>query len=214
MGRTRASELFREGRMKPRVLEGKLELAGFRIGRVTVVARAGRDARGKCLWAFTCSCGSGIVKVAQAGALHAGRHLSCGCLLRENASKLQLKAPGVSSRNRLITNYRNRAARKGWAWELTDEEFFAKVSENCYYCGSCPLSDTRTINSNGRQHGDWHFLYNGLDRVDSALGYLRSNVVTCCRTCNLAKREMPQSEFVAWLKRLLQSGGGRACRSD
>jgi hypothetical protein len=40
------------------------------------------------------------------------------------------------------------------------------------------------------------FVYNGLDRIDSNLGYVRSNVVPCCAVCNYMKQELSLSEFL------------------
>ena len=191
----------------------KFDMTGFQIGRITVIELAGRDKQKQNLWFYRCSCGSGKVKRATTGGLRAGRYISCGCLAFERMSKLNLKPPGTSSRNRLIENYQRRARRKGLPWEISTQTFFALVVKDCYYCGSAPSSDTRIINANGKPDAAWHFLYNGLDRVDSALGYTINNVVPCCRTCNLAKRELPQSEFVGWLNRLVATGGGVACRS-
>lgn len=42
--------------------------------------------------------------------------------------------------------------------------------------------------------------YNGLDRVDSNLGYVAGNVVPCCRWCNQAKSSRPVGEFLTWLR--------------
>lgn len=43
------------------------------------------------------------------------------------------------------------------------------------------------------------FVYNGLDRIDNALGHSVENVVTCCWRCNKAKGEMSQREFLNWI---------------
>jgi len=36
----------------------------------------------------------------------------------------------------------------------------------------------------------------GLDRVDNAIGYLDGNIIACCAPCNIAKRDMSQSEYI------------------
>ena len=43
--------------------------------------------------------------------------------------------------------------------------------------------------------------YNGIDRKDNALGYVEGNVVSCCKFCQYAKRDLPYEEFVAHLAR-------------
>jgi hypothetical protein len=46
------------------------------------------------------------------------------------------------------------------------------------------------------------------DRVDSTRGYEVDNVVSCCRTCNIAKHDMPYGAFVAWAMRVAGRRGG------
>ena len=45
------------------------------------------------------------------------------------------------------------------------------------------------------------FVYNGVDRVNNGFGYEEGNAVPCCRTCNVAKRDMAVEDFLAWIKR-------------
>jgi 5-methylcytosine-specific restriction endonuclease McrA len=53
----------------------------------------------------------------------------------------------------------------------------------------------------------WHkdgrplFIYNGLDRIDSNLGYSVANCVPCCTKCNYAKGNMTLLEFKEWLSK-------------
>jgi hypothetical protein len=37
--------------------------------------------------------------------------------------------------------------------------------------------------------------------MDNTCGYTSDNVVPCCKTCNMAKRDMTVQEFTSWLKR-------------
>lgn len=36
---------------------------------------------------------------------------------------------------------------------------------------------------------------NGIDRVDNSLGYILSNVVSCCKICNYMKKDLSEQEF-------------------
>ena len=40
-----------------------------------------------------------------------------------------------------------------------------------------------------------HVSYNGIDRLDSSLGYTKDNIVTCCKICNYAKNKMKFEDF-------------------
>ena len=43
---------------------------------------------------------------------------------------------------------------------------------------------------------------NGVDRINSNIGYTEENTVPCCKYCNTAKNTMTQNEFKMWIKRV------------
>lgn len=47
------------------------------------------------------------------------------------------------------------------------------------------------------------YTYNGVDRVNNSDGYTIKNCVPCCAICNYAKRDLSETEFVAWARRLV-----------
>lgn len=83
-------------------------------------------------------------------------------------------------------------------FDLTLEEFIDLSQKNCYYC------DIEPAVSKGHRPWSAYVKMNGLDRINSDLGYTKDNVVTCCRTCNIAKSSMSREEFLAWAFRLVQ----------
>jgi len=101
----------------------------------------------------------------------------------------------------VLSKYRGRAPKRGLVWELTDEQFIVLVSDSCHYCGASPDSVIRPWRKSGVP-----FLYNGIDRKDNDVGYTTVNVVTCCKTCNFAKRNLTYREFVAYLHRIQAFG--------
>lgn len=90
---------------------------------------------------------------------------------------------------------RNASKEKGF--DLLLEDFISISTKNCHYCNSEP---TRT-----RGHREWsaEVFSNGLDRVDSSMGYLINNIVPCCKYCNFAKLDRSEMEFLEWAKRLM-----------
>ncbi len=46
------------------------------------------------------------------------------------------------------------------------------------------------------------YIYNGIDRTDNDLGYITTNVVPCCATCNYAKKGKTVEEFFTWARRI------------
>ena len=107
------------------------------------------------------------------------------------------RSPGEAARLHVLRQYQRNAKRNGRAWELTDEDFDELTSSDCFYCGVAPSG----VFSTGKYEGA-DFVYNGIDRVDSSGNYVRQNVVPCCRICNIAKRDMPFGEFLAYVGRL------------
>jgi hypothetical protein len=119
---------------------------------------------------------------------------SCGCLKHESIlSKLPvLHANNVKPEAAFNTargNYICSAKKRNLKFSLSDEELKALFSSSCYYCGSSPN------NKSVADSGDV-YLYNGVDRLDSTAGYVFSNCVACCITCNWMKKNMPVQTFI------------------
>lgn len=167
-----------------------LDRTGQRYGKLIVVQFAGikqHQTGRSTLWLCRCDCGNEI-KVFS-GSLGSGRSINCGC-----ARKL---TSGEAARNEVLHVYQVSAQKRGYAWELTDEDFDRLTSQDCFYCGEPPNTVKRTrSNSNGE------FVYNGIDRVDNAFGYAPENVVTACTTCNMIKRNLSFDDFLAKIDKI------------
>lgn len=112
---------------------------------------------------------------------------------------------GESGLNALFYKYKKLAEKKNRQFLLTKEQFKILTSSNCVYCGSQP-SDICTADpgrvTTRRIKSTWgDYVYNGVDRIDSSLGYTSSNCASCCKHCNWMKRNMSYSE---WLNRMKQ----------
>jgi hypothetical protein len=95
------------------------------------------------------------------------------------------------SHERLISlkfyDYRYRAKKRRLRFELTKEQFEKLVTQECSYCETLP-----GIN------------FNGVDRVDSNLGYVFSNCVSACKVCNRWKSDMALKQFVMFVKAIYE----------
>jgi len=89
--------------------------------------------------------------------------------------------------------YHINAKARGLVWELTEEQFDFITASPCHYCRVQP--QTISEFKSGR------FVYNGIDRKNTNLGYTLANVVPCCFLCNHAKGTTPYGQFITWLKR-------------
>lgn len=93
--------------------------------------------------------------------------------------------------NRLYATYVKGAADRGLAFDLSQNEFGVITKQSCFYCG-CPPS---TIWNVARKGNPEPYIYNGIDRLDSDIGYVADNVVACCSICNYMKQELSVSDF-------------------
>ncbi len=139
-------------------------------------------------WVVRCDCG--VEKTMRGDIVVKAK--SCGCGLGAEFARLP---PGIAVRNLVLRGYKDNAAHKKIAWELSNEQTLALLQGTCTYCGEPP---TRTRFKPGANGG---FTSNGIDRVDNSKGYIPDNVVSCCEVCNYAKRDMPVEKFLAYLKR-------------
>lgn len=141
-----------------------------------------------------CSCGN----LARVGHNRLKETQSCGCLLGwsvRTGDNARL-GWGQSFLNRLFRQYRRNAKIKGREFLLSKDEFKDLITTNCHYCKRLPNDVWERADPN--QQKDRHygkFRYNGVDRLDSQLGYTRENSLPCCKTCNRMKNDFTTEEF-------------------
>ncbi len=153
-------------------------------------------------WLFKCKCGN--EKVINLRSYKTGQTKSCGCLQKQNHYRLP---EGESCFNKLYYSYTIQAKRKNLPFELSKELFRQLTKGTCYYCGLLPFVNypiQKGLSSNGT------YIYNGIDRLNSVEGYIKTNVVTCCKHCNIAKRCMTEQQFVTWVRRVYEHTKSRS----
>lgn len=82
--------------------------------------------------------------------------------------------------------------KRGYNFELSEEEFRELTSMKCVYCGSEPSNVYR----NEERFYNGNYIYNGIDRVDNTQGYSKENCVPCCKKCNYMKRNLTYDDFI------------------
>lgn len=97
----------------------------------------------------------------------------------------------------VLDNYKRAAERRGYNFNLTEEEFFSLIISDCYYCGT----SLSMVNNEQKCRGRI-LLYNGVDRKDNSIGYDKENCVPCCKICNNSKASLTLEEWNAWITRI------------
>jgi hypothetical protein len=83
-------------------------------------------------------------------------------------------------------NYKRTAELKQLDFELSEEEFNKIVKTECSYCGMM------------QEKG-----FNGIDRVNSLVGYIPGNCVSCCAMCNYIKGCIDKYVFLHRIEHIL-----------
>lgn len=187
-------------------MQRRADRTGNRFGRLRVIECLGVAPRGHRWWGCECDCGEKIS--VRSRELSRGHTQSCGCLSREALKNSKARGRnrlpfGHASRNELLASYIKSAKDRGYAWELSLEQFIDLVTGPCVYCGTARDKVRKpNIGVNGG------FEYTGIDRVNNGEGYTLSNTVSCCWICNRAKHVLSSSEFQAWIDRLVKFQSG------
>jgi hypothetical protein len=171
------------------------------FGQLTALERISvRSKSGPIKIVVRCKCVCGQEKLVAATKLRSRRTRSCGCSTAKLISNRNRMATGYAATTQLLRAYKVGAESRQLVFELTREHFSQLILQHCHYCGATPTK-TRQLCS-----GD-SLCWNGIDRQDSGKGYMVTNVVTCCVTCNMAKRRMSSGEFLSWIRRIAQHQG-------
>lgn len=158
-----------------------IDLTGQKFNYLTAIKYVGH---GK--WLLRCDCGREVVRLSSN---FKKRHISsCGCISKNPGQK-------DAGFKRLFNDYRQSAQNRGYSFELQESIFKKLIESNCYYCDSppSPRYKKQVVHT---------LLANGIDRIDSAVGYIQSNVVPCCKNCNIAKGSLTQKDFLTLIGKI------------
>lgn len=84
--------------------------------------------------------------------------------------------------------YKKNAKKREIEFDLSKEDFYNITALPCHYCGN-------------------NESYNGIDRINSSLGYQPSNCVPCCEVCNKMKLDYSTDFWINHMKKILQHYG-------
>lgn len=188
----------------------KENYVGREFGRLKVVSiieeNNGKNEGG--LYKCECECGNEIESYGYK--LHWKN--SCGCLVDE-ARKIMgfknRKPKRVTETYEYLTYKSNCRSRN--LIPLEKNEWLKIVYNPCYYCGDIDKRNRTLMNNYQESNGvtlteeiikQYEIEINGIDRLDSKLGYDENNVVSCCGTCNMMKNKFDLNIFLDKVKKI------------
>lgn len=102
-------------------------------------------------------------------------------------------------RKYIFRDYKVAAKKRNLEFTLTYDEFISLIDMRCVYCGSLPKNSYT-------RHTEIPFIYQGIDRIDNKIGYIKENCVPCCHQCNWSKGTMSKTDFLEWIRMVYTFG--------
>lgn len=176
-----------------------IDLTGQKFNSVEVIELLPRTNSSHAKYRCRCDCGNEFESFGTN--LKRGLATSCGCSRKiphnRNEDRREVVLNSIYSR----MPRRHRKTGSDEPFDL-DRETFQKLSESrCFYCGSPPSNSEKDT----ARHVDGERLiipYQGIDRINSDRGYVKSNCIPCCKHCNKAKNDMTYIQFSNWIIRV------------
>lgn len=181
-----------------------IDISNQKFSDLTALKVVGRHSqRREDIYRCLCKCGKHI-DVAKSE-LKNGHVKSCGT----HKSRLSCEESVYRDAFRAYVFVSKRKHKE--TFDFSYEEFKTLILAPCHYCGVERYSKRLPLRASGvLGHQDYHVGLNGIDRINSKLGYKKNNVVTCCGFCNMAKSNHSSAEFIAWAKRLAEHQGWKS----
>lgn len=178
---------------------------GSVFGKLTVRGLAAPTKFSK-LWRVQCCCGK--YKETTAHKLINGHTTTCGDPICKTTFK-----KGEAGLNNLYSSYKYSAKKRQLDWNLSLEDVRLVTTQNCYYCNIIPQQVIFAHKNRTKETIEYSkYIYNGIDRIDNSLGYLKNNIVPCCKSCNIAKRDLSQEEFMNLINQIYNNWA-RKCQN-
>lgn len=170
-------------------------LCGEKIGVWDVIEFVEHRSNGHYYWKVQCiNCKAEWIKETS----HINKQYGC-----RNCRQFSQGQTGLKN---LFTTYNGHARRKSREFNLTIDEFQALTSGNCYFCNAKPSQVIANNARNPNKISHWgDYTYNGIDRLDNTIGYIKSNCISCCGICNWAKSNRSVDEFKSYIRNICKN---------
>lgn len=175
-----------------------IDRRNMRYGKLVVIDYYKKDTDGVHWWRCKCDCGNETIISSKR--LSSQPTKSCGCLHNKAGSNRERVILAI-----YYSKLKNRNYEKGFSDLIDIESFKNIILQPCTYCGiefSRILKDIQSKGNNKNIISDYTLKCNGIDRIDSRIGYTKENCAPCCTFCNNAKNIMSENDFYLWIKKV------------
>jgi hypothetical protein len=171
-----------------------------RFCRLVVISKSKKIGKNNQSY-YICLCDCGTIKEIVGHALKNGYTSSCGCYQKESRREV----PGESGLKKMERRYKQKR-KKHIVYELTTKQFRELIVQDCFWCGESPQPWNVYYNKDGsltdkhisKEWADQQWIIvNGIDRINSGLGYTTDNCAPCCYECNRIKSDKTENEFLS-----------------
>lgn len=169
---------------------------GDKFNRLTLKGYSHTGNHFRKYYKYQCDCGN--EKVLLGSLVTSGNTKSCGCLAMDLWANKEKLPERLGVKRQIILQYKRHAKTRGIDYNISEQDFINLLTLPCFYCGQIPNNIKRTKNDKDG------FVYSGVDRFNSTIGYNINNCVPCCKVCNFAKSNMSIDEFHKWALRIGQ----------
>lgn len=173
------------------------DITGKIYGKLTVLEFSRTD-KNNSYWKCLCECGQ--ITEKRSSNLRTKQVKSCGkCDVHKKSTKNSVYKKHFNS-------IKSGAKSRELDFSLLYEEYIDIIMKNCFYCGSngdVHYAYSRRRYSKGIEH-DVSAKFNGLDRIDSNIGYKITNVVPCCFDCNRMKTDFDLQHFLEKVEKIYE----------
>lgn len=162
-----------------------MRLIGKTINNIKVVDFVMKDSQSRTYMLVECQrCGYGSVMRSDHLSNPKAKLSTCSHC-RQDYAKEKIKERALSPERKALhlkyQSYKSNAKTRNLRFNLTLEEFESITKENCHYCGDSEV---------------------GVDRINNREGYVENNVVPCCTTCNMMKKDLEYDAFLAHVSKV------------
>lgn len=205
-----------------RAIPIKRNFLGLEVGKLKVIKNiepslSKKNKNGK--WLCRCECGNELVLYGSQ--LRAGHPTGCGChmkeILRQKNAKKRLY--GESTINAFYgSNVHSGNSSKNKIF-LSREDWEKIVFLPCHYCGEIDVrtrsfSEKKILELTKEEIEKYKVRINGVDRIDSNLGYFLQNCVPCCKHCNYMKLDYTREEFLNHIEKIYNFNRNKVFKID